>query len=291
MDNDWQGIDFHVHLPAPQVRDPDIEAAKKKYFKAGHPELSADEMADMYRQLRLKAVVFTVDAETARGMPGAGNDFVAEVADRNRDILVAFATVDPWKGRTAEAELRRGLSVLGLKGLKLHPSFQGFYPNERRFYALYEICCEFKVPVIFHTGHTGIGATLPGGKGIKLKYSRPIPYLDDVAADFPELTIIGAHPSWPWQDEMLSMALHKGNVFIDLSGWSPRYFSPSLIQYANTLLQDKCLFGTDYPLITPQRWLEDFAKAPFRDEVRPKILYQNAARILGLADTATDAAK
>ena len=116
---------------------------------------------------------------------------------------------------------------------------------------------------------------------LRLKYSRPI-HLDDVAADFPDLTIIGAHPSWPWQDEMLSVALHKGNVHIDLSGWSPKYFSPALIQYANTLLQNKVLFGSDFPVISPERWLADFETAGFRDEVRPKIMYENAKRVLKL---------
>ncbi len=106
--------------------------------------------------------------------------------------------------------------------------------------------------------------------------------LDDVAADFPDLTIILAHPSFPWQDEALSVATHKANVFIDLSGWSPKYFPPLLVQYANTVLKDKVLFGSDYPLITPERWMADFAELPIRDEVRPLILKENAIRVLGL---------
>jgi predicted TIM-barrel fold metal-dependent hydrolase len=107
-------------------------------------------------------------------------------------------------------------------------------------------------------------------------------HVDDVAADFPDMKIIIAHPSWPWQDEALSVCLHKVNVYIDLSGWSPKYFPPQLVQYANTLLKDKVLFGTDYPLLTPERWLADFAKLPIKDEVRPLILKDNAARLLGL---------
>ncbi len=109
-----------------------------------------------------------------------------------------------------------------------------------------------------------------------------MPYLDDLAADFPNLTIIGAHPSWPWQEEMLAIAVHKTNVYIDLSGWSPKYFPPSLVQYANTLLQDRVLFGSDYPFITPERWLKDFEKAGFKPEVHEKILFQNAQRLLNL---------
>jgi predicted TIM-barrel fold metal-dependent hydrolase len=105
--------------------------------------------------------------------------------------------------------------------------------------------------------------------------------IDDVAVDFPDMPIIMAHPSFPWQDEAISICLHKPQVYIDLSGWSPRYFSPNLIQYANTLLKHKMLFGSDYPLITPDKWMTEFEKIPIRDEVRPLILKENAARLLG----------
>jgi predicted TIM-barrel fold metal-dependent hydrolase len=108
-------------------------------------------------------------------------------------------------------------------------------------------------------------------------------HLDDVAIDFPDCPIIIAHPSWPWQDEALSVAMHKPNVYIDLSGWSPKYFPPQLVQYANTLLKDRMLFGTDFPLITPERWLKDFEVAGFKPEVKPLILKENAIRMLGLS--------
>ena len=123
---------------------------------------------------------------------------------------------------------------------------------------------------------------MPGGGGIRLKYCRPIPYFDDVACDFPELTVILAHPAFPWQDEQLAMAVHKKNVYFDISGWSPKYFSPNLIQYANTIIQDKVLFGSDYPMIYPERWLQAFDEAPFKPEVRPKILLENARKVLKL---------
>jgi predicted TIM-barrel fold metal-dependent hydrolase len=152
-------------------------------------------------------------------------------------------------------------------------------------YGLYEAIEDLGGIALFHTGQTGIGAGVPGGGGIRLKYSNPL-YVDDVAVDFPGLKIILAHPSFPWQDEALSIATHKPGVYIDLSGWSPKYFPPQLVQYANTLLQDKVLFGSDFPLLTPDRWLADFAALPVKDEVRPKILKQNAARLLGLLPAA-----
>ena len=137
-----------------------------------------------------------------------------------------------------------------MRGFKFHPSVQAFYPNDRAAYPLYEAIEELGVPALFHTGQTGIGAGLPGGGGIRLKYSNPM-HLDDVAVDFPDLPIIIAHPSFPWQDEALAVATHKPKVYIDLSGWSPKYFPPQLVQYANTLLKHKVLFGSDFPLITP----------------------------------------
>ena len=146
---------------------------------------------------------------------------------------------------------------------------------------MYEVVAEHGLPAIFHTGHTGIGAGMPGGGKMRLKYSNPM-HLDDVAVDFPQMKIVLAHPSWPWQDEALSVCLHKPNVYIDLSGWSPKYFSPQLVQYANTLLKHKMLFGTDFPLITPDRWLADFEQAGFRPEIRPLILKENAVKLLGL---------
>ena len=170
----------------------------------------------------------------------------------------------------------------GIKGFKLHPPLQQFAPNDKAIYPFYEVMNEHKLPVIFHTGHSGIGTGMPGGGGVRLKYGNPMD-IDDVAVDFPDMKIILAHPSFPWQDEAISVCLHKPNVYIDLSGWSPKYFSPTLLQYANSLLKKKMLFGSDYPLITPDRWMADFAEAKFKDEVRPLILKENAVRFFGLA--------
>jgi predicted TIM-barrel fold metal-dependent hydrolase len=115
-----------------------------------------------------------------------------------------------------------------------------------------------------------------------MEYSNPM-HLDDVAIDFPDMQIVMAHPSFPWQDEALSVATHKPNVWIDLSGWSPKYFPKQLVQYSNTLLKDRVLFGSDFPLITPERWMSDFAEAGFKESVMPGILKDNAMRLLGMS--------
>jgi len=177
--------------------------------------------------------------------------------------------------------MRRLLTDHGVAGFKFHPTCQGFFPNDRMAYPMYEVVAEHGLPAVFHSGHSGMGSGMKGGGGLRLKYSNPI-YLDDVAADFPDMKIVIAHPSWPWQDEALSVCLHKPNVYIDLSGWSPKYFPPQLVQYANTLLKHKMLFGTDFPLLTPERWMADFKQAGFRPEVEPLIFKENACRLLGL---------
>jgi len=236
-------------------------------------------MYEKYKSLDLMGIIFSIDSETRSGDRYVGNDYVAGVVRKYPEQFIGFASVDPWKGAIAVRELERAVNELGLRGLKLMPITQAFFPNDQRFYPLWEKCAELGVPALFHTGQTGIGAGTPGGGGLKLKYSQPL-CLDDVAADFPNLTIIMAHPAVPWQVEQLSVALHKANVYIDLSGWSPKYFRPVLIQYANTILQDKVLFGSDYPLIQPDRWLEDFERLDIKEEVRRKILLENARKLL-----------
>ncbi|MFI9813861.1 amidohydrolase family protein [Saccharothrix variisporea] len=266
----------HASLPH------DLLAASEKYFKAhGHRQPTIPEMAAYYRERRMAAVVFTVDAEHATGHPPIPNEEVAQACAEHADTLIPFASVDPWRGRAAARTARRLVEEHGVRGFKFHPSLQGFAPNDPLAYPLYEVIEELGVPALFHTGQTGIGAGVPGGGGIRLKYSDPM-LVDDVAVDFPELRIILAHPSFPWQDEALAVATHKPHVHIDLSGWSPKYFPPQLVRYANSLLQDKVLFGSDYPVITPDRWLADFAELDVKPEVRRKILKDNAARLLGL---------
>ena len=138
-----------------------------------------------------------------------------------------------------------------------------------------------KAGINVHQGVNGIGAGMPGGGGLRLEYSNPM-LLDAVAADFPQLSIVSAHPGVPWQDEQLAVATHKPNVYIDLSGWSPKYFPPILVKYANSLLRHKVLFGSDWPAIAPDRWLADFERIEVKDEVRPLILKENARKRLGL---------
>jgi predicted TIM-barrel fold metal-dependent hydrolase len=277
-------IDVHVHTERSRAghdpMPPELRAAAERYFGSEGFLPTVDDVAAYYRERHMAAVVFTVDWESRSGIPPIPNEEIAEAAAANPDVLIAFASVDPARPDAASLA-RRLIADHAVKGFKFHPNLQAFFPNERSAYPLYEAIAEAGLPALFHTGHSGIGTGLPGGGGQHLKYSNPM-LLDDVAVDFPELQIVLAHPSFPWQDEAISVCLHKENVWMDLSGWSPKYFAPQLVQYANSQLKTKALFGSDFPLITPDRWLADFEQAPFKDEVRPLILKENAARLLGL---------
>ncbi|GAB2753701.1 4-hydroxyphenyl-beta-ketoacyl-CoA hydrolase [Salinifilum aidingensis] len=279
-------LDVHAHVEIDSCGhkslDDDLIAASEKYFKSGQERTPGIEaVAEHYRERDMAAIVFTVDAGSATGHPVNSVEEIAERAAEHNDVLIPFGSVDPWRGRAAAKRVRALVDDHGVRGFKFHPSLQGFEPNNRDFYPLYETLAECGVPALFHTGQTGIGAGLPGGHGIKLRYSDPM-LLDDVAADFPELTIIMAHPSVPWQDAAISSASHKPNVHIDLSGWSPKYFPPQLVRAANSFLRHKVLFGSDFPVIQPDRWMRDFEKLEIKDEVRPLIFKENALRVLGL---------
>ena len=277
-------IDVHTHAwkSALNVDDKRTESqeAMGRYFRYQPQHQTVPEMAEMYRKLKMGFVVFTVDAGKNPSRK-ISNEEIAELAHKHSDVAIPFASINPHRGTEGVAQARRLIKDYRVRGFKFHPSVQEFFPNDRMAYPLYEVIAEAKLPALFHTGQTGVGAGTRGGGGIRIKYSNPI-YLDDVAVDFPDMPIILAHPSFPWQEEALSVATHKPQVYIDLSGWSPKYFPPLLVQYANTLLKDKVLFGSDYPVMAPERWIEEFNKLPIKPEVRPLILKQNAVRLLGL---------
>lgn len=279
-------IDVHVHIEIDQhghrsIPD-ELNEAASKYFKADGPRPDLDSVADYYRERRTAAVVFTVDSTTNLDHTPISNDEIIDGCIRHSDILIPFASVDPNRADAVDEAKR--LIERGVRGFKFHPTVQGFSPDDERFFPLYEVLQGAGMIALFHTGQTGIGAGMRGGYGFELALSNPM-LLDSVAARFPDLQIIMAHPSVPWQDEALSVATHKHNTWIDLSGWSPKYFPVELVRYANRMLKNRVLFGSDFPLLTPDRWRDDAEKVElFRsDEIRAGIIRDNAARLLGLA--------
>lgn len=278
-----KAIDTHVHVLTG-------DRAKRGWgpaIRAGLPSNTGtwgtdpDSMAGMYQSLDMMAVIFDVDGETRSGVK-IDNAETAGWVRKYPQTFIGFGSVDPWKGKVAVDEVRR-CADLGLKGMKFQQAAQGFDPTNERFFPIYDEIVRLGLPVIFHTGTTAVGAGTPGGQGIVLEYCKPIPYIDTLAARFPEMRIIMAHPAWPWHDDQLAVLRHKGNTYMDLSGWAPKYFPASTVHNINTLVQDKVFFGTDFPMMTPHRWLSEFAELPLKESVRPKILLHNAAKFFGVA--------
>lgn len=279
-----RAIDFHVHLPTPEWLDRSmagyVEAAEA-YFRSPVSRRTLDELAGDYRALDCVALLLAWDAETATGRPRLSNDYVAGAVRAHPDVFEGFGSVDPHKGERAVAELDE-IAGLGLKGVKLHPSLQAFFPDDERLRPLFARCQELGLIVLFHTGTSGIGAGRPGGQGIRIDYAQPI-HLDPVAAEFPDLRLIAAHFGWPWHTELLAIALHKTNVYVDISGWAPRYIPPEVLRELRGRLQDRFLFGSDYPFISPARCLDELARLDIPAPVLDKVLRDNGRALLGRA--------
>lgn len=234
-------IDMHVHLRDAAALEARGQRAKDmaRYFGRGGKVVPVDELADLYRSRNMMAVLMNSTDVTVTGQDPLPNDHIAEVAADHPDVFIGFGVVDPRQGAVAVRELRRCKEELDLTGIgELNPARQHFAPNDRDHYPLRAAAEEMQLPVLFHGGYPAAGSGTPGGSSVKLKYARPI-LLDDVAADFPALTVICAHPSWPWESEALAIALHKSNVYMDLSGWAPKYMSDEVRRYVNSRISDK----------------------------------------------------
>jgi predicted TIM-barrel fold metal-dependent hydrolase len=241
---------------------------------------SLAELAGSYRALGTRAVLLAWDAETATGRPRVPNETVAAACRDHPDVFTGFGSVDPHKGEAAVAEVAT-IAALGLRGVKLHPSLQAFAPDDPAYAPLYAACERHGLLALFHTGTSGIGARQPGGQGIRLDYARPI-RLDAVAAAHPGLTVVAAHFGWPWHLELIAIALHKTNVYIDVSGWSPRRIPAEVVGELRGRLTGQFVWGSDFPFLTPERCLAEFEALGLPEDVLNQVLCANAARILRL---------
>jgi predicted TIM-barrel fold metal-dependent hydrolase len=278
-----KAIDLHVHLPTREWLDNAIGPllpATEAYFRSTVTPRRLEEVAEEYAARDVLGVVLDWDVRSVTGRGWLGNDFLASLAERFPGVLMGFGSVDPHDPRALD-ELRRAAD-LGLKGLKFHPTMQRFDPGDERFYPLWERAQELGMICLFHTGTSGIGAGTPGAGGTRIRYSHP-GFLDAVGADFPGLTLIAAHFGWPWYLECLAIALHKANVYVELSGWAPGYIPPEVIREAGRRLNGRTLFGSDYPFISLDRWFSEFEGLGLPEEAARNILVDNAARLLGLA--------
>ncbi|CQR52833.1 MULTISPECIES: amidohydrolase family protein [Haloferax] len=276
-------IDTHAHQPTAEfLEDAGGEMMRDaaNRFGAEMETWSYEEMIAEYREHNIgRAVLLGWDAETNTGNPPVPNDYVAEVRDAHPDFFVGFGSVDPLKDDCVE-EAVRCVEDLDLSGFKFQQIAQGFDPSDDEHRALFDTIEDLGVPVVFHGGNSTLGACSPGGRGLKIKYGNPM-LIDDVAAEHPDLQILIAHPAYPWEREQLAICQQKGNVYMDLSGWLPKYIDEQVLHYAKTVLQDKVMFGTDYPMIRPGRWFESFEEHfDASEEVKRKLLWENAERFL-----------
>jgi predicted TIM-barrel fold metal-dependent hydrolase len=277
-----RAVDFHVHPSIAEWLEgsigPMLEATAA-YFHSEVRVRTAEQMAAEYRGWGLIGVLLGWDAETATGLPPLSNDRLAEICRAFPEQFVGFAGVDPHKPGAPE-ELERAVVELGLRGLKLHPQVQAFYPDDLRFEPLWEVCERHSLPVVVHVGQTGLGAGVRGGSGIAYDYGRPM-CMDAVAARHPGLTVVMAHFGYPWHLEVLASALHKTNVWVDLSGWRPRYIPLEVKRDARGRLSDRCVWGSDYPMLDPGRILDEIDELEL-GAAATDVLRNNAARLLGL---------
>lgn len=277
-------IDVHVH---PWTRDfmkrngPIMKACD--FFRLDVSKLPAsnDQLLDEMMEAGVgRAIILGQDTHATKKPSFKNytikNDEIARLASKSGDRLVPFAGIDPNAGGAALSELKRAVRTLGMRGLKVHSSASSVYINDRKLmYPIFEFCEDASVPILFHTGTTGLG-------DCEIKFSKP-ELLDEVCQVFPDLRVIMAHFGWPWPEVAIAVALRNPNVFIDVSGWKPRYIPPTIMPYLNGILQDRFMFGTDYPMLRQKEWLDDF-KASLEPKLKPgvagKLLSGNASRLL-----------
>lgn len=277
-------VDLHCYPNTAEwirCQQPYVDALAK-YWNRPWTAKTEDEVVKDFTEAGVDAVLVALDLETTAGTPPCSNDFVAGMQKRHPErIIQAWGAVDPFKGEAAIQEARHAIQDLHLLGFHFHPIMGHFAVNERRLYPLFEAINGLKVPVMIDVGTTGMGAGMPGGMGAKIRHAHPSA-LDELAADFPNLTIVAAHPGWPWVDEMTAVALHKGNVFWDLSGWAPKYFPAQLKVDIRGRLKDKVMFGSDYPSMPYARILREWDELGYADDIKERVFHRNAERILGL---------
>ncbi len=277
-------IDLHCYPntePWIKSQGPYVEALAK-YWNRAWTAKSEPDVIEEFKKFAVEAVLVAFDIESVTGSPPCTNQYVAAMRDRNNGVILqAWAAVDPLKGDAAIAEAKKAILELHMLGFHFHPIMGHFSVDDRKLYPLWEAIDELRVPVMIDVGTTGMGAGMPGGLGAVIRHAHPAA-IDRLAADFPNLNIVAAHPGWPWSEEMIAVALHKGNVSWELSGWAPKYFPDALKRDIKGRLKDKIMFGSDYPSIPYERIFKEWNELGYSDELLEKIFHGNAERILGL---------
>ncbi len=277
-------LDLHFYPGTPEwVRSqgPFAEALAKYWNKPWVGD-SEDDVVAAARAAGIQAVLVAFDIEGIHGAPPCSNSYVAAMRDRHPDLFVgAWGAVDPFKGNAALDEVERAAREDRVLGFHFHPIMGRYRVDSDELRPIFELMSRLGLPAMIDVGTTGMGAGLPGGLGSLIEHAHPLA-VDRLAAEFPELTIIAAHPGWPWIEEMTAVALHKGNVFWELSGWAPKYFSAQLKVDIRARLQDKVMFGSDHPSLPFDRILREWDELGYSEEIMNKVFHGNAERVLGI---------
>lgn len=276
-------IDLHAYPGTQEWIDsqgPFVEALGKYWGRAWSAE-TEEQVIDKFTEADVEVVLVAFDIETIVGAPPCSNDYVASLRAKYPERVVHFwAAVDPYKA-DAIRDAERAVTELSALGFHFHPIMGRYSVDDRKLYPLFETIAGLGVPVMVDVGTTGMGAGMPGGMGSRIEHAHPLA-LDRLAADFPALTIIAAHPGWPWIDEMTAVALHKGNVYWELSGWAPKYFPEQLRRDIRGRLRDKIMFGSDHPSLPYERIFREWDELGYTDRVLEDVFHRNAERVLGL---------
>jgi uncharacterized protein len=279
-------FDCHSHWATEQgyiFRTKEEQDNQKNVFKTEAKFFTEKKMMDYIRGHNARAILHlaftnTLPAEQVREF----NDYTFEIARKNRDVIFGhWLNFDPRRPKEGIEEYRRSVDAdAGFIGLAMAGHGLGIPASDPLWDPFYKLSIEAGKPVMLFTGLTGIGQGLKGGKGIILDHMHPR-HVDAVAARFPELRVLAARPAWPWQDEMIAVLLHKGNVSYEIHGWSPKYLTPALKKEIKGRFQDRVMIGCDFPALRYERVIGDWMSEGYPQSVLEKLFYRNAEAYFG----------
>lgn len=277
-------IDIHSHWGTRRgytLRTEEELAQQKKTWNSEPKYATEQEMTDYFRQSGVRTVLdfgFTKFMPLAEARPV--HDYGFETQRAHPDAIIGhWIHIDPHTGAEGVRELRRCIdNAPGFIGFAVSGSGSG-PASDPAWTPFYELCIEAKIPALIFVGTTGLGAGLPGGGGVLLDDCHPR-HLDYVAVKFPQLKIVAARPGWPWQPETIAVLMHKRNIWYEVHGWSPKYFTPDLKHEIPRRLRERVMFGADYPLFTYERLVRDWRAEGYAEDVLADVFLHNAERFL-----------
>ncbi len=289
-----KAIDVQVQTFTKEARkyhpDPErIELLARKVFKRESVFIGEEELIGGLRKAEVKAILMSPMGGAKDGGDPAQikdmHDYMGHLKKTYPDVVLGcWGDIDPRLGYQGARELERCIRDVGMLGIYTGAILTGIPVNDKQYWPLYNVCAEAGATVKLSVGMTAIGQGTPGGGGVRLSHENPIPYVDDVAIQFPNLRIVAAHCAWPFHNEMTAVMIHKSNVHNELHGWSPKYFPAELKREINGRLQDRFMFGSDFPWFSYERLFGDWETEGYKPEVLEKVYHQNAKRILGLGE-------